>query len=111
MHRQSAYLIGKDRRVCDIPVDHPLCSKQHADSQHRLIEYKRKDSTNGRVIKPYIIDLGSTNGTFVNNQIIEAERYFELREKYVVKFCFSTREFVLLHEGNYLIYHYRNASF
>ncbi len=82
----------------DIPVEHPSCSKQHAVFQYRLIEYKRKDGNTGRTIKPYIIDLGSTNGTFVNNQQIEAQRYFELREKDVIKFGFSTREFVLLHE-------------
>jgi len=98
MHRQSAYLFGKDRRVADVPIDHPSCSKQHAVFQHRLIEYKRKDNTTGRMIKPYIIDLGSTNGTFVNNQQIEAQRYFELREKDVIKFGFSSREYVLLHE-------------
>lgn len=98
MHRQSAYLFGRDRLVADIPVDHPSCSKQHAVYQYRLIDYQRKDGTNGRTIKPYIIDLGSTNGTFVNNQQIEAQRYFELREKDVLKFGFSSREYVLLHE-------------
>ena len=85
LHRQSAYLIGKDRRVADIPVDHPSCSKQHAAFQYRIVEYQRKDRTTGRIVKPYIIDLGSTNGTYVNNQKIEAERYFELREKVI--FC------------------------
>lgn len=30
IHRQSAYLIGRDRLVADIAVDHPSCSKQHA---------------------------------------------------------------------------------
>ena len=29
LHRQSAYLMGRDRKVADIPVDHPSCSKQH----------------------------------------------------------------------------------
>jgi pSer/pThr/pTyr-binding forkhead associated (FHA) protein len=29
-------------------------------------------------VRPYILDLGSTNGTFVNNERIEAERYYEL---------------------------------
>jgi smad nuclear-interacting protein 1 len=81
IHRQSAYLIGKDRRVADIPVDHPSCSKQHAAFQYRVVEYERKDRTKGRIVKPYIIDLSSTNGTFVNNSKIEPERYFELREK------------------------------
>lgn len=30
IQRQSAYLIGRDRTVVDIPLDHPSCSKQHA---------------------------------------------------------------------------------
>jgi pSer/pThr/pTyr-binding forkhead associated (FHA) protein len=98
MHRQSAYLFGRDRLVADIPVDHPSCSKQHSVFQYRLVEYERKNGTTGRIVKPYIIDLGSTNGTFVNNKQIEAQRYFELREKDVIKFGFSSREYVLLHE-------------
>jgi pSer/pThr/pTyr-binding forkhead associated (FHA) protein len=98
MHRQSAYLFGRDRLVADIPVEHPSCSKQHAVFQYRCVEYTRKDGSTGRAIKPYIIDLGSTNGTFVNNNPVEAQRYFELREKDVLKFGFSSREYVLLHE-------------
>lgn len=30
IHRQSAYLVGRDRLVADIAIDHPSCSKQHA---------------------------------------------------------------------------------
>ncbi|CAG8743261.1 13580_t:CDS:2, partial [Acaulospora morrowiae] len=30
IHRQSAYLLGRDRNVADIPIDHPSCSSQHA---------------------------------------------------------------------------------
>ncbi|CAF1602277.1 unnamed protein product [Rotaria sp. Silwood1] len=100
IHRQSAYLIGRDRTVCDLPVDHPSCSKQHAVLQYRLMDYKRDDSTMGRRVIPYIIDLGSANGTFLNNKKIESERYYELRENDVIKFGFSTREYVLLHEDS-----------
>ncbi len=31
--------------------------------------------------RPYIIDLESTNGTYVNNQRIETAKYMELKEK------------------------------
>ena len=31
-----------------------------------------------------MIDLNSTNGTYVNNQRIESARYFELKEKVLV---------------------------
>ena len=96
IHRQSAYLLGRDRRVADIPIDHPSCSKQHAVLQFRLVNYTRENGTEGRRIRPYIIDLGAANGTFLNGKQIEAKRYFELLEKDVLKFGFSSREYVVL---------------
>uniref|UniRef100_A0A3B3ZDM3 FHA domain-containing protein n=1 Tax=Periophthalmus magnuspinnatus TaxID=409849 RepID=A0A3B3ZDM3_9GOBI len=98
IHRQSAYLMGRMRRIADIPIDHPSCSKQHAVFQYRLVEYTRADGTSGRRVRPYIIDLGSGNGTYLNNQRIEPQRFYELKEKDVLKFGFSSREYVLLHE-------------
>ncbi len=62
------------------------------------MEFTRADGTTGRRVKPYIIDLGSGNGTYLNNQRIESQRYYELKEKDVLKFGFSSREYVLLHE-------------
>lgn len=100
IHRQSCFLIGRDRKICDIPVDHPSCSKQHAALQYRLVRYEREDGTVGKRIRPYVIDLESANGTFVNNQQIESKKYVELLEKDVVKFGFSSREYVLLHENS-----------
>ncbi|KAK1795035.1 hypothetical protein P4O66_010225 [Electrophorus voltai] len=98
IHRQSAYLLGRQRKIADIPIDHPSCSKQHAVFQYRLAEFTRADGTTGRRVKPYIIDLGSGNGTYLNNQRIDPQRYYELKEKDVLKFGFSSREYVLLHE-------------
>lgn len=99
IHRQSCYLIGRDRKICDIPVDHPSCSKQHAALQYRLMPYERNDGTEGKRVIPYIIDLESANGTFLNNKQIEAKKYVQLMEKDVLKFGFSTREYVILHEN------------
>ncbi|CAG0885101.1 unnamed protein product [Cyprideis torosa] len=98
IHRQSAYLMGRDRKVVDIPLDHPSCSKQHAVLQYRLLPYTRPDGSTGRRVRPYIIDLESANGTFVNNKQIEGRRYVELFEKDCLKFGYSSREYVLLHE-------------
>jgi len=101
LHRQSAYLMGRDRKVCDLPIDHPSCSKQHAAFQFRMVSRKKEDGvTEGNKVLPYIIDLGSSNGTFLNNVRIEAKRYYELKEKDVLKFGYSTREYVLLHENS-----------
>ncbi|XP_066573664.1 smad nuclear-interacting protein 1 [Amia ocellicauda] len=100
IHRQSAYLLGRQRKIADIPIDHPSCSKQHAVFQYRLVAFTRADGTSGRRVRPYIIDLGSGNGTYLNNQRIDPQRYYELKEKDVLKFGFSSREYVLLHESS-----------
>jgi len=98
LHRQSAYLIGRLAHVCEIPVDHPSCSKQHAALQFRAVKVQKKTGREVLAVKPYIIDLESSNGTFLNNQKLDPKRYYELRERDVIKFGFSTREYVLLHE-------------
>nr|CAD2130706.1 unnamed protein product [Meloidogyne enterolobii] len=98
VHRQSAYLIGRDHKVADFPIDHPSCSKQHAALQYRSMPFERADGSKGRRTRPYIIDLGSGNGTFLNGERIEAQRYYQLKEKDVLKFGFSSREYVMLHE-------------
>ncbi|XP_050679145.1 smad nuclear-interacting protein 1 isoform X2 [Leptidea sinapis] len=100
IHRQSCFLIGRDKKVVDIPLDHPSISKQHSVLQYRATPFTRPDGTTGRRVRPYIIDLDSANGTFVNNKKIEARRYVELLERDVVKFGFSQREYVLLHENS-----------
>ena len=42
-------------------------------------------------------DLNSTNGTFINGERIEAQRYYELLERDSLRFGNSSREYVLLH--------------
>ena len=49
-------------------------------------------------MRPYLIDLNSTNGTFLNQERIDAQRYYELREKDCVRFGSSSREYVVLKE-------------
>ncbi|ORY32980.1 SMAD/FHA domain-containing protein [Rhizoclosmatium globosum] len=93
--RQSAYLFGRDRIVADIPVDHPSISKQHAVLQYRFVS---SSDQGGRAVKPYIIDLDSANGTFLNGQKIDGSRYYELKNQDVIKFGFSSRDHVLMAE-------------
>jgi smad nuclear-interacting protein 1 len=50
--------------------------------------------------RPYLMDLDSTNGTFINENRIEPRRYYELFEKDTIKFGNSSREYVLLHENS-----------
>ncbi|XP_024976780.1 FHA domain-containing protein DDL [Cynara cardunculus var. scolymus] len=100
VHRQTCYLFGRERRVADIPTDHPSCSKQHAVLQYRQVEKEQPDGMLKKEIRPYIMDLGSTNGTFINDNRIDPERYYELMEKDTIKFGNSSREYVLLHENS-----------
>ncbi|KAI8818966.1 SMAD/FHA domain-containing protein [Fimicolochytrium jonesii] len=98
IHRQSAFLLGRDRVVADIPVDHPSCSKQHAAIQYRQIVETDPLGQVTRTVKPYIIDLDSANGTFINNSRIPGSRYVELKVGDTIKFGFSSRDYVLLSE-------------
>lgn len=101
IYKKSYYLLGRDRKVVDIPLDHPSCSKQHAVIQFRMINREDPETlTMRRLNRPYVMDLGSTNGTTLNGTKIDAQRYVELLEKDVIKFGNSSREFVLLHEGS-----------
>ncbi|XP_075670953.1 uncharacterized protein LOC142640653 isoform X3 [Castanea sativa] len=98
IHRQSCYLFGRERRVADIPTDHPSCSKQHAVIQFRQVEREQPDGTVSKQVRPYLMDLGSTNKTYINDNAVEPQRYYELIEKDTVRFGNSSREYVLLHE-------------
>lgn len=49
--KQPWYLFGRDASACDVPLDHPTASRQHAALVHH---------SDGRV---FVIDLGSTHGT------------------------------------------------
>lgn len=46
------------------------------------------------------MDLETANGTYLNSERIEAGRFYELFEKDVIKFGYSSREYVLLHTSS-----------
>jgi smad nuclear-interacting protein 1 len=103
IHRQSVYLIGRDDRIADIITLHESCSKQHAVVQFREMQRldSRKSSDESQAeVRPYLMDLGSANKTFLNGKEIEEARYYELREKDVIRFGASSREYVLLHSSS-----------
>lgn len=97
IHRQSAYVVGRERKIAHVPIDHPSCSKQHSVLQFRL--KSKVSAETGELetsVRPYIIDLNSTNGTFLNEKRVDPAKYYELLEEDVLKFGHSTREYVLL---------------
>lgn len=99
IHRLSSYMIGRERKVADVLVHHPSISKQHAVLQFRSRPTGKYDLNSGvpiTKIKPYIIDLESTNGTMLNGKKIEPLKYYELLEEDCIKFGFSSRSYVLM---------------
>lgn len=93
---RSCWLIGKERLVADLSVDHPGCSKQHAALQFRYVEKRNEFGDRDGRVRPYLIDLESANGSTVNGDAVPTGRYMELRDKDVMKFGLSTREYVLM---------------
>ena len=47
----------------------------------RLTDKEGADNMMHSAVRPYLMDLGSANGTYLNNERIEAERYYELLER------------------------------
>ena len=56
----------------------------------------RADGRETRLVRPYVMDLGSTNGVYVNDARVDTQRYVELLEKDVLRFGYSSREYVIL---------------
>jgi len=90
IHRQSAFLVGRLKDIADILTMHPSCSGQHA-----VIQFRER----ANAVLPYLIDLNSTNGTFLNDEQVDSARYVELRQKDVLRFGHSTRDYVLINSS------------
>ncbi|KAI0886795.1 SMAD/FHA domain-containing protein [Annulohypoxylon maeteangense] len=93
---RSCWLVGREMAVVDLPAEHPSISKQHAVIQFRYIEKRNEFGDKIGKVKPYLIDLESANGTMLNGKKVPESRYLELREKDMVQFGQSTREYVLM---------------
>lgn len=93
---RSCWLVGRDAAVVDLVAEHPSISKQHAVIQFRYTEKRNEYGDKIGRVKPYLIDLESANGTSLNGDKVPESRYLELRDKDLVQFGSSTREYVLM---------------
>ncbi|KAG5992026.1 hypothetical protein E4U43_003878 [Claviceps pusilla] len=93
---RSCWLVGRETAVVDLPAEHPSISKQHAVIQFRYTEKRNEYGDKIGRVKPYLIDLESANGTILNHDKIPDSRYLELRDKDMVQFGHSTREYVVM---------------
>ena len=55
--------------------------RQACRELRRLTEKEGADNMMHSAVRPYLMDLGSANGTYLNNERIEGERYYELLER------------------------------
>lgn len=93
---RSCWLVGRELAVVDMAAEHPSISKQHAVLQFRYVEKKNEFGDKLGRVRPYLIDLESANGTLLNKDEVPPSRYLELRDKDMIQFGHSTREYVLV---------------
>ncbi|KAI1333753.1 SMAD/FHA domain-containing protein [Xylariaceae sp. FL0016] len=93
---RTCWLIGRELAVVDMAAEHPSISKQHAVIQFRYLEKRNEYGDKIGKVKPYLIDLESANGTMLNSKKVPDSRYLELRDKDMIQFGQSTREYVLM---------------
>jgi smad nuclear-interacting protein 1 len=86
-------LFGRNPDIADIVLLHESCSSQHAVMQFRALPQKETGKLH---CQPYLMDLESTNGSFINGVQLDPARYYQLKKGDVLKFGVSTREYVLL---------------
>ena len=51
-----------------------------------------------RHILPYFMDLGSTNGSTINDDSVESARYYQLLAQDALKIGHSSREYIVIAE-------------
>lgn len=97
---KSFFLIGRDAELADIVIqddeDGDLVSKQHA-----VLQFRKSEKG---VVCCYLMDLGSTNGTFLNDsrEELPTKRYIQLKNNDVFKFgdYESIVEFSVIMDGD-----------
>jgi smad nuclear-interacting protein 1 len=95
LSQRTCWLFGREAAVADFLIEHPSCSKQHAVIQFRYLEKRNEFGDKAGKVRPYLIDLETVNGTSMNGEVLPGGRYMELRDKDVLKFGHSTREYVI----------------
>lgn len=96
LNARTCWLIGREMAVIDIAAEHPSISKQHAVIQFRFLEKRNEYGDKIGKVKPYLIDLESANGSMLNSKKIPDSRYLELKDKDLIQFGQSTREYVIM---------------
>lgn len=83
---KSYYFVGKQPDICDVVLDHPSISRQHAVFQFR---------DDGALL---LFDFNSGNGTFINKTEMSKSTYQRLHIGDFIKFGASTRQYIVCGE-------------
>lgn len=100
LNYKSFFIFGRNKEISDIVIDDDedgdLVSKQHAVLQFR-------DLKNDGMARLYLLDMGSTNGSFLNDDKVElpTRRFIELKNNDVFKLgdYDSILEFMVIEDG------------
>jgi len=100
LYKGDHFIFGKDQRICHITLNHQTISREHCAICFRIVDHDRD-------IRPFIIDLGSSNGTKVNGKKLTAFEFLEIKEQDVINFGYSQRDYVLMKDINSKIQDFR----
>lgn len=81
---KKCYLFGRNPQMNDFTIDHGSCSRVHA----ALLWHKHLE-------RSFLVDLGSTHGTFIGAVRLEANKPTQLPVDSIFKFGESTRKYIL----------------
>nr|SVE86163.1 EOG090X07CE [Daphnia similis] len=82
--QKKCYLFGRNPQMCDFCIDHASCSRVHS----ALVWHKHLN-------RAFLVDLGSTHGTFIGSMRIESEKPTQLPVDSTFHFGASTRYYIL----------------
>nr|CAG4644005.1 EOG090X07CE [Lepidurus arcticus] len=82
--QKKCYLFGRNPQMNDICIDHASCSRVHS----ALVWHKHLQ-------RCFLVDLGSTHGTFIGNMRLEANKPTQLPMDSTFHFGASTRYYTL----------------
>ena len=83
VNRFPYYLVGRDKR-CDFVLEHPSASGVHC----AILFHRERQCY-------VVLDLGSTNGVFLNGSKVEPKKPQAIEYETVIKFGHSTRTYIL----------------
>ncbi|CAF2334410.1 unnamed protein product [Rotaria sp. Silwood2] len=81
---KKCYFFGRNRELCDFTIDHASCSRVHA----ALLWHRDLN-------RPFLIDLGSTHGTFIGHIRLENHKAQQVHTDSEIHFGESSRIYII----------------